>query len=147
VAVQAWAGLFGETPLLLDRVTGQYRPVPYVSIRLAPDGRRVAVEKDDGHIGTADRQQLLRHGDRAVRWTELPAAGMERSPDGSALLTTTVDKERQRIIAHRLDVRTGRVRETLLPPWTSGAVGWAADSRWYLVMAEPAATNGPCAGA
>jgi dipeptidyl aminopeptidase/acylaminoacyl peptidase len=146
VAIQAWAGLSGETPLLLDRVTGRYRPVPYVSIRLAPDGLRVAVEKDDGRIGIADRQQLLRHGDRAVRWTALPAAGMEWSPDGRALLTTTVDKERRRQTAHRLDVRTGRVRDTLLPPWTSGAVGWAADSRRYLVMAEPAdpaATNGP----
>jgi len=126
-------------------VTGRYVPVPYVSIRLAPDGRRVAVEKD-GRIGIADRQELLRQGERAVRWTALPAAGMDWSPDGRALLTTTVDKERRRQTAHRLDVRTGRVRDTLLPPWASGAAGWAADSRRYLVTTEPAhpaATDGP----
>ena len=138
VAIQLWEGLFGETPRLLDPATGRYREVPYVSLRLAPDGRRVAVEAPDGRIGVADRAALLRRGDRAVRWTALPAAGLDWSPDGRALLTTTVDKERRRLTAHRLDVATGRVRDTDLPAWASGAAGWAADSRRYVVMAEPA---------
>jgi len=137
---------FGGHGYLLDAVTGEYRQVPYLTIRLSPDQRTVAVERVDGRIGVANRHALLRAGDRAVRWTELYSA-VFWSPDGSALLHTTWDRSTGTRTALRYDVRTGHARRTPVPADCDVCtVGWAADSIRYTMMtrgADPAIPMGP----
>jgi hypothetical protein len=124
---------------LLDRVGGTYQALPYIRAVVSPDGRQVAAEDQDGRISVLDR----RGG--SVRPTSLPPGSFAGwSPDGSALLTTTLDKETRTFTAHRYDVRTGRARQTPIAlDCVACTAGWAADSRRYVVMQRgPEELNG-----
>lgn len=134
---------------LLDTTTGEYRPQPY-DVYLSPDRRMVAVDAGD-RIGVANRWAYLRTGERAVRWTDLPPWRPAWSPDGRALLVNTIDKgdgPPSAFAAHRYDLDTGRVRSAPIEGFDCGncSVGWAADSRRYVVTLnspEPGAVAGP----
>lgn len=135
-----------QTSYLLDPHTGTYREFPYPMLLLSPNGRTVAVEAPDGRVGVAARAGLLRAGESAVRWTELPGGAINWSPDGTALLTTTPDKQTRRIIINRYDLASGALRYTAVTFATSGAAGWAADSRRYVVRLpgpDPEIPDGP----
>lgn len=135
---------------LLDQVTGEYRQVPYLNIWLSPDSRTVVVEAErdgEARLGVANRTALLAAGDRAVRWIDLPPGGVNWSPDGRALLTTTFDKNAGISTAHRYDIATGRLRHTPIRlSCDTCTAGWAADSKRYVVMlasSDPAVPSGP----
>ncbi|MGI5215528.1 hypothetical protein [Plantactinospora sp. CA-290183] len=131
---------------LLDIRTGAYHRLPFLAVTLAPDDRTVAVEDVEGRIGVARRAALLRDGAAAVRWTTLPPGAVLWSPDGTALLTTTPDRETRRVTANRYDLATGRLRQTLVDFDSEGAVGWAADSIRYVVRLpgpDPEVPDGP----
>lgn len=137
----------GEHVYLLDQVAGEYRKLPYFSISLSPNGRTVVVESAEARLGIADRAALLAGGDRAVRWIDLPPAHVNWSPDGTALLTTTLDKDTRTFTAHRYDIATGRLRHTPINlACDTCTAGWAADSKRYVVMltnSDPAIESGP----
>jgi hypothetical protein len=123
----------GTDSYLLDTATGQYPKVPY-QLHLAPDERTLAVEDIDGRVGLADRTALLRDGGAAVRWTPFTSeGGLNWSPDGTALLATTLDRKIGRFTAQRYDIATRQIRQTRVNLDSTGAVGWAADSRRYVV--------------
>lgn len=136
-------------PYLLDTVRGEYRGLPFLNnLALSPDGRMVAVEGIDGRIGLAARHALLNAGEAAVRWTDLPpGAPGWWSPDGTALLVTTLDKQTRTFTAHRYDVRTGRIRSTPIRlDCDTCTAGWAADSTRYVVRLrgpDPEIPDGP----
>lgn len=141
--VFAWSG----TTYLLHRVTGEYRKLPFESLVLSPDERTVAVEGQDGRIGIAQREALL-NSEAAVRWTNLPLGSPSWwSPDGTALLVTTLDKEARRFTAHRYDVATGQIRSTPISlDCDTCTAGWAADSTRYVVRLrgpDPELPDGP----
>ncbi|HEX7743910.1 MAG TPA: hypothetical protein VF462_01425 [Micromonosporaceae bacterium] len=147
-AIHALADGMGNGAYLLDAVRGEYRKLPYERLTVSPDGRTVAVEDIDGRIGVVDRQALLGAGDAAVRWTDLPPGSPSGwSPDGNALLVTTLDKDTRTFTAHRYDVATGRVRHTPINlDCDTCTAGWAADSTRYVVQLrgpDPEVPNGP----
>lgn len=123
---------------LLDVRTGRYQELPYETVLLSPDLRRVAVEKDE-RVGIADRSALLRDGERAVSWTNLPGgSGLMWSPDGVALLLGTLEKTSSSV-SHtvlRYDLRTRLVTSTPVPTGITliGTPTWAANSRDYLLL-------------
>lgn len=120
---------------LLDVATGSYRTVPYEAL-LSPDLRTVAVTAGD-KVGVVDRAALLRGDTSAIRWTRLPVGnGLAWSPDGKALLTTSLRKVGGlRFTAHRYDVASGSVTATPIRVELLGSsVGWAADSRRYIAL-------------
>ena len=128
----------GNTPrtFLLDVEAGKYRAVPY-QVLLSPDQKRVAVI-DNARTGLADRAALLRDGKTAIDWLDLPPGnGLAWSPDGAALLLTSIDKSggKPGFTAHRYAVATGtKVSTPITVDLLGGAVGWAADSRRYLAL-------------
>jgi hypothetical protein len=135
VAIHSLVTALQQTSYLLDAATGEYRALPYANLHLSPDGRTVVVEPvDAATYAIAERTALLRDGERALRPIGLPQGPLYWSPDGTALLTTTLDKDTRRFTVHRYDVATGRLRHT---PVTSDCdictAGWAADSRRYVV--------------
>jgi hypothetical protein len=136
----------GQGTHLLDTDTGTYRALPFLTLTVSPDGRLVAVEREDGHIGVAERRALLRLGATAVRWTEL-YSGVFWSPDGTALLHTSWDRGSDTFTAQRYDVRTGLVRDTPISlDCDTCTAGWAADSIRYTVMlrgTDPESPTGP----
>jgi hypothetical protein len=147
-AIHAFVSLAGTQTYLLDVTAGEYRRLPYVSIRLSPDGRLAAVEAETGEIGVAERGALLRAGEAAVRWTTLPPGSMTGwSPDGRALLTTTLDKTLWEFTAHRYDVTTGRLSHTPIRlACDVCTAGWAGDSTRYVIQlrgADPEIPDGP----
>lgn len=121
---------------LLDLATGRYRRFPY-SLVLSPDGKQVIVDSGE-RIGLAGRVALLRDGESVIHWLEYPpGAGVAWAPDGSALLSTSIDKSAPtpRFTIRRYDIVTGRT--TFAPidvEILGGSVGWAADSRRYLAL-------------
>ncbi|SCF17441.1 hypothetical protein [Micromonospora mirobrigensis] len=144
-AIQSYSSLGGDAAYLLDARAGVYRKVPYVSVRVSPDGASVAVEDVAGRIGVA-RRDALRGG--GVRWTSLPPGSPAGwSPDGTALLTTTLDKETRSFTAHRYDLPTGRLRHTPIDlDCDTCTAGWAADSVRYVVQVrgdDPELPTGP----
>ena len=145
-AIHALSSITGEPAVLLDTDTGEYRTLPYLSISLSPDLRTVAVEREDGTIGVANRRALLRVGAAAIRWTGLYSS-VSWSPDGTALLHTRRDRETGTAVAQRYDLRTGRIKETpITVDCDLCTAGWAADSTRYTVMlrgAGPDSETGP----
>lgn len=129
---------------LLDPRTGRFVEVPYEAAVLSPDARTVAVY-DGSRTGLADRAALLRSGAQAIRWTGLTGGAPSWSPDGSALLATSVGKGTGPVTytARRWDLADGRTTVTPVPPATQlvGTPAWAANSRDYLVLIP-----GPAAG-
>jgi hypothetical protein len=147
-AIHTFSSVSGTQTYLLDTAVGSYRQLPYVRIDLSPDGRKVAVEHTDGRIGVAERRALLRAGDAAVRWTSLPPGSMSGwSPDGKALLTTTLNKDTSEFTAHRYDIATRRLRHTPIKlDCDTCTAGWAADSARYVVRlrgVDPEIPDGP----
>lgn len=130
-AIDVYSDQWALRSYVLDRTTGDYRALPYHSVRVSPDGRTLAVENLDGDIGLANRRTPT-----SVRWTSLPRGSFGGwSPDGRALLTTTLDKDTWTFAAHRYDVRTGSLRATPIRlDCEVCTAGWAADSRRYTVM-------------
>jgi hypothetical protein len=130
---------------LLDVRTGRYREFPFLVV-VSPDLRRVAVSTDS-RIGVADRQELLRDGGSAIDWTDLPLGnGLFWSPDGTALLWTSLDKSggppTPAFTAHRYDIATGTITDTPIEATLLGSsVGWAADSRRYVALRRGQETN------
>jgi hypothetical protein len=156
--------LSGAQVYLLDEAHGRYRRFPFARIMVAPEGGLVAVEGIDARVGIADREDLLLRGERAVRWSSLPPGSWAGwSPDGRALLTTTLDKDTWTFTAHRYDLADGRVRSTPIAlDCQTCTAGWAADSTRYvveltgtppqlptgpLVYLGPDGTRGPLVGA
>lgn len=149
VAIQALVSAHQQQSYLLDPAAGEYRALPYSDLQLSPDGRRVVVEPlgADGYA-VAGRTALLRDGERALRPINLPlGSGLSWSPDGTALLTTTLDKTARRFTVHRYDVATGRLRHTPVSlDCEICTAGWAADSRRYVVSlpgTDPQNPSGP----
>ncbi|MFG1654614.1 hypothetical protein ACGFIE_32255 [Micromonospora sp. NPDC049275] len=145
-AIHAYSSLGGDAAYVLDTRAGKYRRVPYVSVQVSPDGHTVAVEQTDGRIGVVARAALA--GGGAVRWTDLPPGTFTGwSPDGKALLTTTLDKETRSFAVHRYDVATGRLRHTPVNlDCDVCTAGWAADSTRYVVQlrgTDPDLPTGP----
>jgi hypothetical protein len=130
---------------LLDVRTGEYEEFPFLVV-VSPDLRRAAVAKE-GRIGVADRRELLADGESAVDWTDLPTGnGLYWSPDGTALLTTSVDKSgggpMPAFTAHRYDIATQTTTDTPIEVNLLGSsVGWAADSRRYVALVRGEQTN------
>lgn len=120
---------------LLDPATGQYHQLPYL-VSLSPDLRHVAVEDVNGRPGVVDRAALLREGESAIRWIDVPAGnGLRWSPDGTALLFTSLAKGTGsiRFTAHRYDLDIAAIKNTAINADILGSsVGWAADSRRYV---------------
>ncbi len=148
VAIQALVSADQQESYLLDPATGDYRALPYSNLQLSPDGRTVVVEPPDTETyAVAERTALLRDGGRALRPIGLPRGTLHWSPDGTALLTTTLDKNTRRFTVHRYDVATGRLRHT--PVGLACEIctaGWAADSRRYVVSlrgTDPRIPAGP----
>lgn len=149
-AIHTYVDLFqSHEPYLLDTVRGGYRGLPFLNnLALSPDGRTVAVEGLDGRIGVAERHALLAAGEPAVRWTDLPVGSPGWwSPDGRALLVTTLDKATRTFTAHRYDVGTEQIRSTPIRlDCDTCTAGWAADSTRYVVRLrgpDPAIPDGP----
>lgn len=136
-------GTDDATTYLLDTATGRYRRTPYPVV-LSPDLKRVAVT-DGTRTGVADRAALLRDGSRAIQWTKLaPGNGLAWSPDGTALLVTSITKQggSGTFTAQRFDPMTGTIESTPInTEILGGAVAWAPDSRRYVVL-EPGASGG-----
>lgn len=136
--IHAYTRMSDETTYLLDAASGRYRHLN-VRVVLAPDLRQAAVVRD-GRVGLVDRDALLREGDDAVRWLDLPPGnGLAWSPDGTALVITSLSKDEDagvvRFTAHRYDLATGAVTDTPIPvDMVGGAVGWAADSQRYVAL-------------
>lgn len=122
---------------LLDEQTGEYREFPYERLVLSPDRRTVAFEAH-GRIGLAERKELLVRGESAAQWLSLAAGtGLSWSPDGTALLVIGLSKGEgtAAVVAQRYDLATGTVTSTPITVDVLGTtVGWAADSRGYLVL-------------
>jgi hypothetical protein len=138
VMAYAVSGSTGTPSYLLDPATGRYRAMPF-QVVLSPDRGRVAVAGLDGRTGVAGRDALLSRGPAAVRWLSLPPAnGLAWSPDGRALVVTAMTKAGRSatFTAYRYDVATGRVTATPVRSTPVGGVGWAADSRRYLVLEQ-----------
>lgn len=116
--------------------------MPFEGIALSPDGCTVAVVRDEGTpaVGLADRRALERRGESAVRWLDLPNAGVVTfSPDGSALMTYHPHTVENGIgwNIYRYELRTGAVRVTTLPVTGWGGIPrWAGDSKRYLVTVD-----------
>ncbi|GAB3827570.1 hypothetical protein [Dactylosporangium cerinum] len=124
----------GERSFLLDPGTGRYVSMPFAVV-LSPDLTRAAVN-DNGRVGIADRAALTRDA-TAVQWLDVPPGnGPSWSPDGTALLWTSITKDpKLQFTAHRIDVATRHVTNTTIPmPILGATVGWAADSRRYLAL-------------
>lgn len=148
MAIHALSDLTGTQTYLLDLSAGVYRPLPFVAVHPSPDERLAAVEDIDGRIGVAERTVLLRSGAAAVRWTTLPPGSLAGwSPDGQALLSTTLDKSTRTFTAHRYDVANGRLRHTpIRMDCDTCTAGRAGDSIRYTVMlrgADPDVPIGP----
>jgi hypothetical protein len=150
-AIHAYTPLNADHSYLLDISSGEYVRLPYLNTLLSPNRRLVAVESADGGIGVASRRALLRDGESAIRWTGLPGGTPAWwSPDGRALLVTTLDKgdgPPGKFDAYRYDLATGRVRHTPISLDCDICIaGWAADSTRYLVQLrsdDPAVLEGP----
>lgn len=131
------------TSWVLDPDTGRYVKVP-LWVTLSPDGAQAAVTDGD-RVGVADRATLLRDGEKAVRWLPLPPGSPPSwSPDGRALLVTSIDKTADTVAftAHRYEVGTRAVTDTPVRVSMIGsAVGWAADSRRYVAWLRGAETR------
>ena len=131
---------------MLDVRTGRYRELPYETVLLSPDLRRLAVSDGD-RIGIADRARLLADGGRAVTWTTVPVGpGLAWSPDGTALLSDVLAKDGG-AVTHtvlRYQLRTGQVTSTPVPAGIQliGTAAWAANSRDYLLLPVVAETAG-----
>ncbi|HLL69261.1 MAG TPA: hypothetical protein VK453_26635 [Micromonosporaceae bacterium] len=148
VAIQALVTARQEESYLLDPTTGDYRALPYSYLQLSPDGRTVVVEQFDGEAkyALAERGALLRDGEQALRPIDLPPGTLHWSPDGTALLTTTLDKNTRQFTVHRYDVATGRLRHTPVAlACDICTAGWAADSRRYVVSVRGADPQMPSA--
>lgn len=133
-----------DTTYLLNPVDGTYHAMPW-RVVLAPDGTRVAIA-DDGRIGMADRSALIAQGESAITWTDLvPASGLLWSPDGTAVLTTSVTRanagsDEVTYTIQRFDVDSATsTHTTIRGTFLGGRVGWAADSLRYVALL--AATN------
>jgi hypothetical protein len=130
---------------LLDVRTGQYREYPFLVV-VSPDLRQVAVSTGE-RIGVADRLRLLDQGVSAVDWTALPIGnGLSWSPDGTALLSTSIDKSggggSPAFTANRYDVATATVSHTPVEVNLLGSsVGWAADSRRFVALVRGEQTD------
>lgn len=147
-AIHSFVHLTGTRTYLLDTSTGSYVQVPFENVLVSPDERSVMVDSFENGFGIAHREALLRAGETAVRWIELPPGSPGGwSPDGKALLSTTLNKDTRQFIAHRYDIATRRVLSTPIPLDTEvGTAGWAADSIRYVVMVagpDPAVPSGP----
>jgi hypothetical protein len=121
---------------LLDVDAGQYRAVPFSRVVLSPDLTLAAVTTGE-RVGLANRAALLRDGAPAVRWLDLPPGnGLAWSPDGTALLWTSIAKgTRVRFTAHRYDVASRKTADTPINVDILGSsVGWAGDSKSYLAL-------------
>ncbi|MFS8478205.1 MAG: hypothetical protein FWJ93_04395 [Micromonosporaceae bacterium] len=134
--IHAYTRMDDETTYLLDPSAGRYRHLNF-RVVLSPDLRRAAVARDS-RVGVAERDALLRDGDAAVSWLDLPPGnGLAWSPDGTALVLTSLSKDAGvvRFTAHRYDLATGQVTDTPIAVDIIGsAVGWAADSQRYLAL-------------
>ncbi|GAA1551022.1 hypothetical protein GCM10009827_084570 [Dactylosporangium maewongense] len=131
-----------EHSSILDPALGKYRELPFTVV-LSPDLTRAAVN-DNGRLGLADRAALLDRGRDAVEWVDVPAGnGPSWSPDGTAVLWTSIEKDPTvHFTAHRVDVADRHVTNTPVPLDLLGAtVGWAADSRRYLVLVRGTQTD------
>jgi hypothetical protein len=130
---------------LLDPRTGRYHEFPFLVV-VSPDLRTVAVAAGD-RIGLAERRGLLDQGASAVDWTDLPVGnGLSWSPDGTALLSTSIDKSgggpMPAFIAHRYDLASGEITDTPIEVNLLGSsVGWASDSRRYIALVRGEPTN------
>lgn len=137
-------GIDESRSYLLDPATGQYRELPY-RMSLSPDLRRVAVEDVSGRAGVADRAALLRDGEGAVHWIDVPPGnGLRWSPDGTAVVFTSLSKSTGavRFTAYRYDIATGKTTNTPINIEIIGSsVGWAADSINYVALLKSRDTN------
>jgi hypothetical protein len=130
----------GKTSVL-DPASGKYRELPFMAV-LSPDLTRVAVN-DDGRLGIVDRAAVAAESEYDVEWLDVPAGnGPHWSPDGTALLWTVIGKEPTvHFTAYRVDLADRHVTQTPVPQdMLSSTIGWAADSRRYLVLLRGAET-------
>ena len=145
VAIHSYQDPLGDIPRawLLNTITGCYEELPFQTAAVSPDGKTVAVIKDDGtvpELGVVGRAAWQRHGEKAVRWPGVPNAGtVQFSPDGKALLTY---ERRESWIIHRYELSTGVVTSTVMPAELLGMPYWAADSTRYLINIEDPSPTG-----
>lgn len=137
-------GMDDSRTYLLDPAAGKYRKLPYL-LSLSPDLRQVAVEDFRGRAGVADRAALLRDGEPAIHWIDVPpGSGLRWSPDGTALVFTSLSKSTGavRFTAHRYDTATGKIKHTPINIEILGSsVGWAADSTNYVALLKRRETD------
>ncbi|WP_020525118.1 TolB-like translocation protein [Catelliglobosispora koreensis] len=139
VAIHSYQDPLGDFPRtwLLNTITGCYEELPFQTATVSPDGKTVAVIKDDGtvpELGVVGRAAWQRHGEAAVRWPGVPNAGtVQFSPDGKALLTY---ERRESFVIHRFDLSTGVTTSTVVPTDLYYTPFWAADSTRYLINVE-----------
>lgn len=120
---------------LLDARTGRYVETPYEAAVVSPNGRTVAVY-DGGRTGIIDRAALRREDTATLRWTGLIGGAPAWSPDGTAVLSTEVEKDPAfTLVMSRYDLDTREITTTRLvdPPTETGSAVWAADSEDYLI--------------
>ena len=119
----------GGVSFVLNPETGAYQSFPFVVV-LSPDLRWAAI-LDEGEVGVVSREALLQDGDATATWLDMPPAdGPTWSPNGKALLVTSVD--RTSALRYEPDV-PGSASPFSLPISGIGApLGWASDSERYI---------------
>ncbi|MEV0649072.1 hypothetical protein AB0I28_27840 [Phytomonospora sp. NPDC050363] len=114
---------------VFDPRTGAYRGF---ALRIVYSADLVwSAAMKDGKVGVATREALLRDGESALSWLDVPPAdGAVWAPDGSALLVTEIDRS----LAHRHDPATGTTTAIPLDHYELAApLAWAGDSENYAV--------------
>lgn len=130
----------GEHSYVLNPKTGRYQEFDPV-IRLSPDLRYAAVAAGDGRIGIVERETLLTSGEQAIHWLADVGDQPEWAPDGSAFVYSAINKEAGTVsfTAIRYDFHNGDITRTRVPVDILGSrIGWAPDSRNYLVLPRKA---------
>ncbi|NUT21839.1 MAG: hypothetical protein HOV77_21910 [Hamadaea sp.] len=98
LVVTAYSGTSTGTPksLLLNKVTGAYAELPYLSAVPSPDGQRVLVRTGEDTPQSPLRSGILDPVTGEVRWIATYTGPGAWSPDGSAILFTERTRVDQR---------------------------------------------------